>query len=604
MKQGMGSLIGIVFVTLGALIATIAVGNTPKLGLDLEGGVEVVLRPAEDVDNLVLAADPVNLQRAAEIIRLRVDSIGVAEPDVTVQDSDIVVQLPGVDDPQRAVDLVGQTAELRFRPVLYPPINLNQLPQASALYQSRFGSLGDIEAQLAETIQLNLASGDGEVSTGTSVDDDGEDETGMGSLAPGTESAAAFQADDADGADDADELTEEQTEELLAQLEALQGDTGTSPFQQQRGTSIYNADGSINVIKVEGINGGAGTDELFSGDFSDTRAEDIEEASVVMTDGRQVYLLGPTIFTGAALEGAQPIGLGGGWRISVTFKDGAAGADLLNVAADMCFFQRDTCPTGSMATVLDRRVDSAVGFQTPVFEDSTISISRGNIGFPEAEARDTATVLDFGALPVEFQDPTEAGLVRTVSSTLGEGSLRAGLIAGAVGIALVALYMLWFYRFLGLAAILSLLVSASLLYVIVSFLSATRGLALTLAGIVGLIVSIGVSLDSNVVYFEHLKEDIADGKTIRSSTDRAFPIAFQTVFWANMATLIGAVILWAMTDGSVKGFALMLGIASVLDLVATYFFMRPFVSWLAHRDGADDKPRRFGAGLVREAVEA
>jgi len=603
MKQGMGSLIGIVVVTLAALIATIVAGNSPKLGLDLEGGVEVVLRPADDADNLALAADPVNLERASEIIRLRVDAIGVAEPDVTVQDNDIVVQLPGVDDPQRAVDLVGQTAELRFRPVLYPPINLAQLQQASAIYQDRYGSLGDIDAQLAETILLNLATPDGADATGSSVED-GEDETGLGSissdLVPGEESAAAFQTDDAEDT----ELTEEETQELLEQLEALQGDTGTSPFQQQPGASIYNADGSINIIQVPGINGGAGTDELFSGNFSDTRAEDQEDASVVMSDGRQVYLLGPTIFTGAALEGAQAIGLGGGWRISVTFKEGAAGADLLNVAADMCFFQRDTCPTGSMATVLDRRVDSAVGFQTPVFEDSTISINRGQIGFPEAEARDTALVLDFGALPVEFQDPTEAGLVRSVSSTLGEGSLRAGLIAGAVGIALVALYMLWFYRMLGLAAILSLLVSATLLYVIVSFLSATRGLALTLAGIVGLIVSIGVSLDSNVVYFEHLKEDIADGKTIRSSTERAFPIAFQTVFWANMATLIGAVILYVLTVGSVKGFALMLGIASVLDLVATYFFMRPFVSWLAHRDGADDKPRRFGAGLVREAVEA
>ena len=121
-----------------------------------------------------------------------------------------------------------------------------------------------------------------------------------------------------------------------------------------------------------------------------------------------------------------------------------------------------------------------------------------------------------------------------------------------------------------------------LLWVVVSFLSATQGLALTLAGVTGLIVAIGVSLDSNVIYFEHLKENVLGGRTLRSSVDQAFPVAFRTIFWANLATLIGAGILWLLTIGSVRGFAAILAIASILDLVATYFFMRPVVRRLAH----------------------
>ena len=120
---------------------------------------------------------------------------------------------------------------------------------------------------------------------------------------------------------------------------------------------------------------------------------------------------------------------------------------------------------------------------------------------------------------------------------------------------------------------LSLAVSGTMLWVILSWLSETRSLALTLAGVVGLIVSIGTSLDSNVVYFEHLKEDIRNGRTLRSAVDQSFPIAFKTIFWANLASLIGAGILYFLTVGSVRGFALMLGLASILDLVATYFFL-------------------------------
>ena len=505
-RSGFLSAIAVVAVTGILLALSLVAGNSPLLGLDLQGGAEIVLRPSDDADNLALANDPINLERSAEIIRKRVDAIGVAEPDVTVQGTDLVVQLPGdeIGDQQRAIELVGQTAELRFRPVLLGPVPLPLLGEAAA----DFGG-----------------------------------------------SAA-----------------------------------------------------------IEGIAGGPGSDEFFAGELTDPRDDREEQSVILLSDPADsvpsAYLLGPTRFTGAALQGASAINTGiGSWAVAIDFLEGDSGVGRLNEVAGICYSASPECPIGIVAVVLDSTVTSTNGFEAPTFDDTGVMLNREG-GFPEEEAVDSALILDFGALPLAFDDPAEAGLIRSVSATLGRDSLNAGLIAGAVGVGLVALYMLWFYRLLGLSAMLSLLISATLLWIIVAWLSESQGLALTLAGVVGLIVAIGVSLDSNVVYFEHIKEDIAAGRPLKAAADAAFPVAFRTVFWANMATLIGAAILYFLTVGSVKGFALMLGIASVLDLIATWFFMRPLVSSLVGALG--DRPKLFGvrdprAGAVgagKDAVEA
>lgn len=562
-STGIVSLLVIVVLTFGLLAATIVAGNRPLLGLDLQGGVEVVLRPNDSPENMALAT-PENLTSAAEIIRKRVDAIGVAEPDITVQGQNLIVQLPGIDDQARAIELVGQTAELRFRPLLMQPIPKSRLDDARAAFEGASAGSSSSGASASDgTATAEADAGDADAGDDEAESDDGEDETGMDSLVPGTESAAAFQDD-----------------------EPLD-----SPFAEDDPSA---GPGSVRLDDIDGINGGAGIEDLLNGRITPA-VEDRLDASVVLEDDRNVYLLGPAYFTGRALTGAEALTQGlAQWYVRIDFKDGAEGVDLLNEAARDCFTVSPACPTGQTAVVLDGKVDSANGYNSPLFEEGSVVLQRGSLGFLEAEAKDTALVLDFGALPLVFDDPAEAGLVRSVSATLGRDSLNAGLIAGAVGVALVALFMLYAYRLLGLAAVLSLLVSGSLLWVIVSYLSASQGLALTLAGVVGLIVSIGVSLDSNVVYFETLKEDLFAGRSFRSAIDGSFPIAFRTVFWANMATLIGAGILYFMTVGSVKGFALMLGIASILDLVATYFFMRPFVRWLANLNAFADKPRSFG----------
>ena len=498
-KSPIISLLSAVIIGVGLLVWSLVAGQEPLLGLDLQGGVEVVLEPVDTEENLALATSE-NLDVAVEILRKRVDAIGVAEPDITTQTGDdknfIIVQLPGIENQDAAVALVGQTAQLQFRPVLM--------------------DLGD-----AETVQALLELG----SFGPQITNAGPD-----------------------------------IEQLLA---GFISDPNDTPSDQ---SAIFQR-----TPAVEGGPAGA------------------------------PVLVGPTEFTGTALSGAEAIFINGQWQVQVTFKPGADGLGLFNQSARKCFPRNNlACPIGQLAFVLDGVIESSPVIQSDEFTERRVSITRQD-GFREEEARQQALVLDFGALPLAFSDPADpdAGLVRTVSASLGRDSLDAGLLAGLVGLALVALYMIWYYRLLGLAAMLSLGLSASMLWVVVSYLSVSRGLALTLAGVVGLIVSIGVSLDSNVIFFEDLKEVYRRGDSLAGTVDKAFPGAFGTVFWANLATLIGALILYLLTVGSVKGFALMLAIASVLDLVATYFFMAPLVKLLIDR--FENSPAMFGIRGTKRA---
>ena len=343
--------------------------------------------------------------------------------------------------------------------------------------------------------------------------------------------------------------------------------------------------------------------QMIAGEYDDPQETEPEDVAVFQGPSGP-YLLAPTKLTGAGIQSAEAQLQGiATWVVALSMKPGAEGIDKFNELALLCYRagentgraddaeDRQECQSGQLGIVLDGNVESAPTVESPQFERDEINISGA---FTDREARELALVLRYGALPVEFDDPRDSGLHRAVSATLGSDSLWAGIIAGSVGMALVAAYILFYYRMLGLMALLSLLLSGTMLWVVVSYLSESRGLALTLAGITGLIVSLGVSLDSNVVYFENLKEGVANGRTVISAVTQSFPIAFKTIFWANLATLIGAAVLWFLTIGSVKGFATMLAIASVLDLIATYFFLRPAVRLLATSKFARRNPKVMG----------
>jgi preprotein translocase subunit SecD len=536
-RSGIISLVGILLVTVVALVATLVNDHEILLGIDLDGGVEVGLVPVEDTELEGEALEEA-LTVSEQIIRNRVDGLGVAEPDITRQGNRIVVQLPGIDDQQRALEVVGATAELRFRPVCAV-----LLPEPLDLDASGAGTDGD------DAVDPNDVDGDGVrdqpfgVSPGDVDVEVGED-GGIGTAPPGVGcEGIGIDATEALSLPDTDPDDEEADQPVI--LSSLAGDDGEPPAR---------------------------------------------------------YLLGRTMLTGAALETADATFTGFEWSVAPVFRSGPEGIDLFNEAAAACFSATPVCPsaglaggpTAQLAIVLDGVVQSAPTIRTPFFNRDEISITGD---FDEAEANDTALVLKFGALPIEFEDPADPdslSTVNNVSATLGRDSLEAGIVAGIVGFVAVALYMILYYRLLGVAAIASLVVSYTLLYCVIVFLSESRGLALTLAGVVGLVVSIGTSLDSNVVYFEHLKEDIANGRTLRSSVDRSFPVAFKTILFANSASLIAAIILYVLTVGSVRGFALMLGLASILDLIATYFFLRPAVKLMARGQTLVDRPGLYG----------
>jgi preprotein translocase subunit SecD len=521
-------LVLILVVAYGGLVATLVSGNSPELGLDLQGGVSVVLAPTGD-------ATGDQLDQSVSIIRDRVDALGVAEPDITRQGDAIVVQLPGVKNRDRALALVGQTAELQFRPVLSSaPLPADEVADVQAAADAQVGDAGGDAGSTTETTEAT--TGTTEATTGTTGSE------GAFGLVEG-ESATA-PAQDPTPAEDATTTTAPPTTEGDA------GATGDAPSQ---------------------------VPELTPRDQDDPEAE----VTLAGLPGRgpaegttNVYELGPSMATGRIVSTASADIQNGQWLVRLEMKGGADGIDMFNEIAATCFSQSPECPSGQAAIVLDSIVQSAPTIQEASFAADQIQIS-GN--FTEGEAKDLALVLRYGSLPVELERQS----VQTVSASLGDDSLRAGIVAGIVGLILVALFMLVYYRALGLVVVLGLTVWGSLMYTIISFLGETQGLALTLAGVTGIIVSIGITVDSYVVYFERLKEEVKAGRTLRTSTDRSFKRAFRTILAADFTSFLGALVLWWLTVGSVRGFAFFLGLSTLLDVIVAWFFTRSLVVLLS-----------------------
>ena len=523
------SLLLAVIIGFGSLVGVIVAGWVPVLGVQLQGGVEVLLRPTTP-------ADDEQLDRAIEIIRSRVDALGVAEPDITRQGDQVVVQLPGVKDKQRAVDLVGQTAELRFRPVLLTFNPFDEVDFSGA-------------DQLAEAYNASLHPESADESAAEAADEELVGEQEM----------------------TAQELLELIDPEAAEELEAEAGDAAAVDDTAETADTPEAADDA----EAEEIDPSDIGLELFP-EFTAPEDDLADWAVLLPGRGEPVgYVLGPAELTGEAVAEAAAT-FNNEWVVNVDLTDeGAVGFDEI---AARHFGQQ-------VAIVLDGVVESAPVIRATEFGGTAVISGT----FDEEGARDLAVALRFGALPVVFEQDD----VRTVSATLGEGTLRAGVVAGIVGLIAVGIYMLLYYRLLGIVAVASLAISGSILWSLISWLGESRGLALTLAGTTGIIVSIGVQVDSNIVYYERIKEEVRRGRAIRSAADASFKGAFSTIVWADLASLIGAGVLYQLTSGTVRGFALYLGLATLIDLAVSYFFMRPLVVFIA-RKLVNEEPRRLG----------
>ena len=292
-----------------------------------------------------------------------------------------------------------------------------------------------------------------------------------------------------------------------------------------------------------------------------------EPAKGETLDDSARYYLAPAELTGEIVSDARAqVAQSGQWEVIADFT--GKGSSQWNAMAATYLQKR-------IAIVLDGVVKSAPVIQTAQFNGSAQITGT----FTEREAKDLATVLRFGSLPVQLKPQT----VQTVSATLGRDSLNAGLLAGLVGLALVAAYMIFYYRTLGLVVVLGLSMSGALMWSLVTWLTATRGLALSLSGAVGIIVSVGVTVDSYVVYFEKMRDEMRSGKSVATAVDKGFQSAWHTIRTADLTSIIGALVLYVLTVGSVRGFAFFLMLSTALDIFVTYFFTRPFVKIIASK---------------------
>jgi preprotein translocase subunit SecD len=449
---------------------------------------------------------------------------------------------------------------------------------------------GDQPASTTSTTSVEATTTSAPASTTTTGD--GEGENGMGMVGAG-EGEGALPAQFAPTTTVPPTTVPPSTAPPTTAVDP--GSTTTVPADGTTSTTVPEADGDAPAAcGASSVNASTASTTTVPGETPPAGAV------LKSADGTALYTLGPVGLNGDALSRANAVLNGAEWQVTVAVKGSEKG--VANELFNSCYNATPECPPigtddtgaqrGAVAIVLDGTVLSAPTVNGPdlAADDFTISGS-----FDENEAKELALVLRYGSLPVEF----EQAALQQVSATLGADSLRAGLIAGLFGILALCIYMIIYYRGFGMVVVVSLMVWGALMYSLVSFLSATQGLALTLAGITGIIVSVGTTVDTYVVVFERIKDEIRNGRSVRSATERGYRSGIKTVFTANGAAFIGAFLLWYLTVGPVRGFAYFLGLSVILDLIVAVAFTRPLILLLS-RSPRFATGRFFGVGRATD----
>lgn len=497
----------------GGLAATLIAGIKPKLGLDLAGGTSVIMQAHGPG-----ASHPDVLSKTVAIIRQRVDSLGVSDANVGVEgENNILVELPGIKDRNKALSVIGRTAQLTFRQVqaIYPPsaprTNPSPSPAASPTKKAVNGKGSGTRGEVAFT-------------PGSAAGKKGSKSASPKPAAPATPSPAPAPS--------------------------------APPITKGTGSALNDKPVVYPVGDISGVPKGT------------------------------TYGLVPAVLTGDVITKAQAVvQQGGAWSVQLKMNDQGAATWAKFTSRLACLRDRGEQVKDEVAIVLDGKVESAAGMQAPgsgagsgvtcgtgiTGGDTQIDVGQQN------EAKNLALVLTTGALPVQLKQES----VSTISPTLGRDSLAAGLKAGALGLALVFIYVLLYYRALGLVIWIGLGAFTAFIYAIMATLSLTAGLTLSLAGIAGIIVSVGITTDSYIVAFERLKDEIRHGRSLRAAVDRGMARAIRTVLVADSVSGIAAAILYYLTVGPVKGFALTLGLSTIIDILMTYYLIRPSVYLLS-----------------------
>jgi preprotein translocase subunit SecD len=562
----------------------------PKLGLDLIGGTTLTL-VARTADGKPPSAD--SLEQAREIIQKRVDAFGVSEAEVVAEgDNRIVISVPGENND--TIRQVGTPAQMRFRKVINAAADLPATPNPSASASSApspsaSGSATPSQTPAPTTTPTPVATPSTTAAaaatgaptatpTPTAAPAPGQ-EAVLQKLGPAAAAAAQIQDPSSVSSDPA----------LQQQLEPFRtlspAEVAVLPFEMQ-----FN----VPQVTCEALNARPAASIV-----------DISKPAVACESGSHNKLLldvakveGTDVASAAATIES---GAGSSWKVDLTFtgegakKWTALTREALNNEGGACIVTQDNEKSPGqkvcqVAIVLDNEVVSAPAIQAVLSTDSAIT---GN--FNKTSATLLANQLKYGALPITF----EQGDLSSISATLGADYLRAGLLAAGIGMLLVIVYAFFYYRLLGTVIFGSLILSALLTFGMLVLLGRQLGFTLTLAGIAGFIVSLGVAADSFVIYFERLKDEIREGRSPRSAIPRAWVRARRTIITANAVTVLAALILYLFGAGSVRGFAFALGLATSLDLLIVFLFRHPVMTMLA-RTPAFLSPRVSGLGRVLE----
>lgn len=534
----------IVAVTLGLVFFTGDRSASPKLGIDLQGGTRITLVPQGE--------EPTQeqLSQAREILEGRVNGMGVSGAEVVADGNTLVITVPGEDASQ--AQAVGQTSQLLFRPVAQPPMPdpISLLPATEEM-ANRWVELGVVSQEEAQTAVDTLVDA---VNSSSGLED--PETQGLDSptieAEPRPEPANAIEAGD-------------RREEVTNMLRE---------DRQSEDPTTLSAAMTLMQCGPDSVDPLAGTDDparqLVSCDAASGQVMLLEPAPLLegVDDPEGPRLTGEQIDTDRPITGGFN-SQSGQMEISFSFStEGDINGSATWAALTNEYLQQQ------IAITLDSQVISAPVIQSATPYGSATSITGD---FTQEEATALANNLRYGALPLSFagENGEQGGTTETIPAQLGAAALQAGLLALIAGFVLIAVYVFFYYRLFGAISLFTLVVATGMTYLLIVLLGRWIGYSLDLAGVAGIVIGVGQTADSFVVLYERIKDEIRQGKTFRSATQRGWDRAKQTIITGNVVTLIGAVVVYLLAVGEVKGFAFTLGLMTALDLVVTFLVTAP-----------------------------
>ena len=614
----------IVLVVVFGLVFLPGERHTPKLGLDLEGGATVTLK-AQTTNGKAPSSSAMRVAR--QILENRVNGKGVSAAQVFQQGADeIVISVPGAS--AQKIAKVGQAAKLNYRPLI-----LAAVANTSAVVPTATASGSGATATATPT------SGAKATSTGTPASQSSVSQSSVSQSSVSQSSAPASTAptvtSSPNGLLDPNNLLKTTAPKTTAPKTVVKTTTpkttaakttapktpatpaptatptaatlSSDPFKNL-GFTLPTTDTAFNTLTPAQQT--ALTAALGNFDCS-SKPTDIATQPLAACDNTNPpaykYLLGPVIVAGTEISSADAVapslGTTGGnstWTVSINLKTNGqtkwtdwtgAHHDANTTASDLA----STCSATTVpcADYVAFTLDGSV-IAAPVTEGTINGTTQVSGNFTEAFAKDLADDLKYGALPLNFKQLT----AQDISATLGSSQLKAGLLAGGIGLLLVVIYSFLYYRGLGFVTVFSLIVSGALTYGSLVILGREIGFTLTLAGIAGFIVAVGITADSFVVLFERLKDEVHSGRSLRVAVPRAWTRARRTILSADTVSFLAAAVLYYFTVGDVRGFAFTLGLSTLLDIVVVFLFTHPLVSLLS-RSSAFGSPRFTGLDSVR-----